>query len=97
MSALTTSSAPSRQTRSTVPEQCYASGLHRLIGKPIGGRDKEVEGPLTVALVEKKNMFESSEQITCPHTEKCRVKLDIGLVVDVKQSFILKHYRCSGH
>lgn len=34
MSALTTSSAPSRQTRSTVPEQCYASGILRLIGDP---------------------------------------------------------------
>ena len=34
MSALTISSAPSRQTRSTVPEQCHASGILRLIGDP---------------------------------------------------------------
>lgn len=34
MSALTISSAPSRQKRSTVPEQCYASGILRLIGDP---------------------------------------------------------------
>ena len=47
--------------------------------------------------VEEKNEFESSEQTTCPHGEKCGVKLDIGLVGGVKKSLILKHYWCSGH